>query len=336
MPSNSSCAAGQNDESHAVRYGLREAITVTNDKISGVSRCTGTFGSFKQAKDIFSTIPTELKLQIMENLCSTDILNVRLTSKECAKLGAEYMFKDGFTVRPHLRDMARLEKVSNNSLMAGSVKCLTLFTGDMHITDLSSAVTAYIKWPGRRQFVSGRLLHDHRPRTRRPRSPTAIHKVLKNTFSMESLEAHCNRARLQEILPRFRNLSEIIITSTRFPFAGVGNGLKAVWGQIAGFHEDIVKPECFSHMLYRGAPFQQREIVTMRYWDILLAAQKSISRVGNAQTQKEFLDKFRRTTAQIRDSSPILDPLRHQLVLPPGPHQYDIYAVSENTPTCFL
>ena len=135
-------------------------------------------------------------------------------------------------------------------------------------------------------------------------------------FSADSLKTHCNTRLLQQVLPRLPNLTEISLTSTKHPFSGWG-GLETAWGHVTGFHEEIVKPECYGHMNYRGAPFQHFILSTARYYDIVTAAESSISPLQKInmdafpidclwvakgpELHKNFIDKFHRVSTEARD-----------------------------------
>src|SRR4051794_13814937 len=92
------------------------------------------------SRDFISQVPLELKSHILKLLPDEYVPSLRLTARAWADAGAEYMFKDGFTIRPHLADMRRLEEVSKSPHIAKGIKTIVIFMGDMRAMDFMKSL----------------------------------------------------------------------------------------------------------------------------------------------------------------------------------------------------
>lgn len=113
-----------------------------------------------QGQNHISKLPAELMIEIAKLLSIRDIANLRLASRGWAPVGAELILRDGVEIRPQLKDMARLKKISRNEVMSRSVTSLTIYTGDVDMFSFlyalffSSAPKADVL---RRVYVAGKL-----------------------------------------------------------------------------------------------------------------------------------------------------------------------------------
>lgn len=196
--------------------------------------------------DLLSALPDELKIHLIRILKVKDIKSLRLASRSWSRLCAEHIFRDGFAIRPHLNDMARLEKISENPLLAKGVRTLTFFAGDMNMELLMDAMAQ---------------ASQHFPR--RLNDVRQIKILASRLYDNEFLKTHSSKDMLDEIFPRLINLSSINVTSEEDPFFGSRLHVDDVWDTMLDDLDDAEDPN-----------FQDPSLATARYSSILLAAQR--------------------------------------------------------------
>lgn len=193
--------------------------------------------------DMLSLLPLELKHQILDSLSARDVINLRLVSSVWAVLGEELFFKDGFTVRPHLNDMARLEMASKHPGIAKSITSLTFYMGDMSFEQFADAV--------KRKSWKGDL--------------KKVWEIIDRMYSAPMFNRHCNERILSEVLPRLPNLTSLTATSIKYPFMGCGVDLLRAWKSMMDYSQDFEE--------YDEVSFHDTSLSTRRYTSVLSAAQ---------------------------------------------------------------
>lgn len=205
----------------------------------------------------FLTLPTELKIEVVKNLAKIgDLKNVRLISRDWAAAGAPLLFRNGFTIRPHHRDMLRLQSVCNHPEIAKGIKHLDIFVGDTSEEQFFGAIS-------RQQYLS-------------PRAVKSISKICRALFS-PSEKTHCARNLLGSLFQLLPNVTSIAATSSKCPFSDSDSDivpLRAIWEDMDDYCEEYGKDY-----------FYDPTISKLIYSNILLAAQHS-------QVQKLALEAF--------------------------------------------
>jgi hypothetical protein len=197
--------------------------------------------------DRLSLLPKELKDQIMENMFCKDIITMRLMSRAWALLGAENFFRDGFTIRPHLDDMTRLEGASQHPVISKTIRSIAIFMGDMEPEHLLDAIDRKV------------IKKDQRK----------AHDIADRMFHSQLFSRHCSKPLLCEILPRLPNLSSLTATSAQYPFAGCGVDLLWAWRM-------MIDPEYSIHE-YEEMTYHDSDTAKERYHAILESSQNLAS-----------------------------------------------------------
>ena len=153
-------------------------------------------------------------------------------------------FRDGFTVQPHLEDMARLNTVSQHREIAKTIRRITFIPGETSIERLIKAV--------RRQSKEGNI-HNLKK----------VWEIIKRAYGT-NLYIHCNKHLLDQILPRLSHLSVIKVDSVTNPFVPSTFDLVHPWVDFHTFWK--------RRQPYVVVKFQDPQLSVLRYGSILLAA----------------------------------------------------------------
>ncbi|KAL5322800.1 hypothetical protein ACEPPN_010777 [Leptodophora sp. 'Broadleaf-Isolate-01'] len=181
--------------------------------------------------NLFMQLPLELKLQIVEFLPTRDIPSIRLISEPWAAAGAPSIFRNGFTVRPHLDDMDRLCEACTHPEIAKGIRHIEFFAGDMEEQLLSDAIA---REQQRLTYATGGQL-------------TKVWKQVDAIFDHTRFQKHCNAAILDKCLPLLPNLESLKVTSVECPIRGIEMPFSILW---ASLEEDFdAENEDLSHFL---------------------------------------------------------------------------------------
>lgn len=88
-------------------------------------------------------LPTEIKLIILKNLSETEVYKMRLMSKAWELAANESFFKDDgrFHLRPHRRNLARLEGLVKTRLFVKNIREINIHIGDFDPKQLLADVS---------------------------------------------------------------------------------------------------------------------------------------------------------------------------------------------------
>ncbi|KAH7348398.1 hypothetical protein BKA65DRAFT_536447 [Rhexocercosporidium sp. MPI-PUGE-AT-0058] len=204
----------------------------------------------------FMQLPLELKLQIVEYIPTRDIPNIRMISESWAAAGAPSMFRNGFTVRPHLDDMDRLCEVCTNPEIAKGIRHIEFFAGDMDEELLANAIA---REQQRLIYATGGQL-------------SKVWKQIDAIFDQTRFQKHCNAAILDRCFPLLPNLHSLKVTSLECPVRGIETPFCILWATLE--EEFDADNEELSHFLHPETSIE-------RYSSILWSAKlcKSITKI---------------------------------------------------------
>ncbi|PVH80051.1 hypothetical protein DL98DRAFT_515748 [Cadophora sp. DSE1049] len=204
----------------------------------------------------FMKLPLELKLQIVEFLPTRDIPSIRMVSESWAAAGAPSMFRDGFTVRPHLDDMDRLCQVVTKPEIAKGIRYIEFFAGDVDREQLADAID---RQDQRLKYATGGQL-------------SKVWKQVYAIFDEARFKKHCKAGILDTCLPLLPNLEYLKINSLNCPLRDIENPFCIAWADMEADFD--FEDETASHFLDSAVSIE-------RYSDILTSAMncKSIQKL---------------------------------------------------------
>ena len=142
-----------------------------------------------------SHFPNELRIAILENLMPSDVANLRLTAKEWASIGAEYIFNEGkFFLHPHPDSMSTLLNVCANPTMKRGVKIMVVLLSDMRYELLQTTIAKFTSAP----------------------APFELLRLMGKDGDLEGM--HCIKATLEYAIASLTNLKSICVSSDQYPF----------------------------------------------------------------------------------------------------------------------
>lgn len=200
-------------------------------------------------KNAFLKLPFELKLQIVGFVPTRDIPSIRMISASWAAAGAPSMFRDGFTVRPHLDDMDRLRQVVTKPKIAAGIRYIEFFAGDVDGNQLENAIE---RQKQSLEYATGGQL-------------SKVWKQVNAIFDENRFQKHCKADILDKCLPLLPSLESLKINSLNCPLRDLENPFCIAWAEMEADFD--FEDETASHFLEPAVSIE-------RYSNILASAMK--------------------------------------------------------------